>query len=494
MEKIQVVLASPSDLQEERQMIRDLVNSLNPLYMKNDICIDLRMWENVTPGMSADGPQGVIDIDLEIPKADIFICLYWKKIGTKLLNADVTGTEHELNLALDSYHKRRKPDIKAFFKFVSPEEKDSDTDKIGAIAKKLQPLGLYTPFKSVEELKTIINQILQAEAMQRIREQAAIVPEIHKYIEVSTPRDFVTNLASNNKLVLNKGYYDLLDFDVQNENAQKEEVFDGVELVISNLSNITIVGDNSTLLVRPRYANVINFRNCSNIKLIGLTLGHTPQKGSCAGAVLRFEKCNNIQLDSLELFGCGTYGIELEDCKNVRVNGTKIFECTYGALSINQSDIEFSNSMIFDCNKIAGCLIEAYDSQLAFNNVSIFNNYIDNYLISLEISTLFCQAVCIHSNAYARLCNEEITYGIFLGNNIVETDEEEYNLTISSTLPIAKKVYEDIREVVSIYGQIKEAIYENGSVYIDVHLPTFELISTLSRILDSYENITTACG
>ena len=35
MEKIQVVLASPSDLADERQMIKDLVNSLNPLYMKN---------------------------------------------------------------------------------------------------------------------------------------------------------------------------------------------------------------------------------------------------------------------------------------------------------------------------------------------------------------------------------------------------------------------------------------------------------------------------
>ena len=57
---------------------------------------------------------------------------------------------------------------------------------------------------------------------------------------------------------------------------------------------------------------MICFRECSNIKLIGLTLGHTPRKGSCMGSVLRFENCNNIQLDSLELFGCGTYGIELE--------------------------------------------------------------------------------------------------------------------------------------------------------------------------------------
>ena len=47
--------------------------------MKNGICIDLRMWENSTPGMNADGPQGLIDMDLEITNADLFcsgVCVY----------------------------------------------------------------------------------------------------------------------------------------------------------------------------------------------------------------------------------------------------------------------------------------------------------------------------------------------------------------------------------------------------------------------------------
>lgn len=326
MEKIQVVLASPSDLADERQMIKDLVNSLNPLYMKNGICIDLRMWENSTPGMNADGPQGLIDMDLEITNADLFICMYWKKIGTKLANEDVAGTEHELNLALDSYHKRRKPDIKTFFKVIDESEKNDDTRKISAISKKLQPLGLYTPFKDISELKDNVSKILQAEVMNLIRKQGQVMPEIHKYIEISDTNEFISNFSSNNKLVLNKGYYDMLDFERENtDNIFKEEVFDGNQLVVSNISNVTVVGDNSTLLVNPRYANVICFRKCSNIKLIGLTLGHTPRKGSCMGSVLRFENCNNIQLDSLELFGCGTYGIELENCTNIRTNGIKTF-------------------------------------------------------------------------------------------------------------------------------------------------------------------------
>lgn len=494
MERIQVVLASPSDLAAERQMIKDLVNSLNPLYMKNGICIDLRMWENSTPGMNADGPQGLIDMDLEITKADLFICMYWKKIGTKLANEDVAGTEHELNLALDSYHKHRKPDIKAFFKGVGAIEENDDIKEISKISKRLQPLGLYTPFKDIDELKDNIDKILQAEVMKLIRKQGQVMPEIHKYIEISDTTEFVRNFSSNNKLVLNKGYYDMLDFEIENlENIFKEEVFDGNQLVISKISNVTVVGDNSTLLVNPRYANVICFRECSNIKLIGLTLGHTPHKGSCMGSVLRFEDCNNIQLDALELFGCGTYGIELEGCTNIRVNGTKIFECSYGALSIIDSDFEFSNSMIYDCNKIAGSIIEATNSQLDFNNVSIFNNYIDNLLISLESSSLFCSGVCIYSNSFADLCNETISDGIFEEDNVIQS-EEEYNITISSSKKITRDVYEEIKEYVSMCGKIEELVFDDGEIFMNIVTPRFECISKIEKYIESYDSMTTVCG
>lgn len=311
MEKIQIVLASPSDLAEERAMIQELVNEYNPQYMRNDICIDLRMWENSVAGMNADGPQGLIDLDLEIPQSDIFICLYWKRIGTMLEGENVAGTEHELNVALESYRKNRKPDIKTFFKKQELDTSTDDYKKIKEISARLQNKGLYDTFLTVEELKGKIIKAILKEVMERLKKSAVIVPEIHKYIEISGVDDFIRNLCSNNKLVLTQGYYDLLDFsaDNENENVYKEEVYDGKELVVKDLSNMTVVGDNSTLLVSPRFANVINFINCTNIKLIGLTIGHTPYKGECAGAVLRFENCSNIQLESLELYGCGTYGI-----------------------------------------------------------------------------------------------------------------------------------------------------------------------------------------
>ena len=178
MEKIQVVLASPSDLADERQIIKDLVNSLNPLYMKNGICIDLRMWENSTPGMNADGPQGLIDMDLEITNADLFICVYWKKIGTKLANEDVAGTEHELNLALDSYHKRRKPDIKAFFKVIDEckgtvELVSPDGDRINLKSKLAQYVSIASIFANgyIRELDLMAHEKEDIERLIRFMYQ-----------------------------------------------------------------------------------------------------------------------------------------------------------------------------------------------------------------------------------------------------------------------------------------------------------------------------------
>lgn len=49
------------------------------------------------------------------------------------------------------------------------------------------------------------------------------------------------NLESNNKLVLNKGYYDILDFISETETVSKQDVFDGKEVVVQGISNVTVV-------------------------------------------------------------------------------------------------------------------------------------------------------------------------------------------------------------------------------------------------------------
>lgn len=418
MDKLQVVLASPSDLADERKMIAELVRECNSKYIKYGMPIDLRMWEYSLPGSNDNGPQGLIDLDLEITKADIFICMYWKKIGTILEGEDVAGTEHELNIALESYKKSKRPDIKAFFKEVSSDEKNEpDVSEINRIAQKLQTRGLYNVFKDKADLEKTISRIFEEECFKRIQTKPFQTSKVKGLISVSGTNDLISNLKPNNRIYLNNGYYGILDFEEVTEYVRREDVFDGQEVVIDGLSNVTIIGDNSVVLARARYANVISFVNCTNIKLENITLGHTPQKAYCTGNVLCFYNCENIELVNLQLFGCGTYGIMATDSKNILVSGSKIFECTYGGIYVSSTEITVENSMIYDCKDVFSVISGTENSTVMLENLSVYNNSVNGDLIDMDDSWLICKGVSIYDNLYDRLSNVSIEHGISLENN-----------------------------------------------------------------------------
>lgn len=137
MKSIIVVVASPSDLEMEREMIKQLIDSYNIKGKKWSVFFDIRRWEDVPPGLDKGGAQGIIDKELEIADADIFICMFAEKAGTILEGENITGTEHELYLALDSYERRGKPDVKLFFKRLEREDND-DTSRIKSVEEKVE--------------------------------------------------------------------------------------------------------------------------------------------------------------------------------------------------------------------------------------------------------------------------------------------------------------------------------------------------------------------
>lgn len=404
MEKIQIVLASPSDLKEERVMIKDLVDSLNTVYNKMDLHFDLRMWENTVPGTSDIGPQGVVDADLAIGDADIFLCLYWKRVGTVIPDEGVAGTEHELNSAIASFRKKKTPDIKVFFKDTSDCEETDDVRHIKGIAERIKDLVLYTIFKSTDELKDEINKVLQEAATTRLARPISVDPKTDHIKKVSSSVELLSNIQSGNTIILEKGFYDIL-VKTDNPNIQYSEVYDGEEIAIQNINNLIIMGNESGLLTRPRYATVLTIQNCENIKLSGLILGHVPDKGYCSGAVLKLQNCKNIQIDSTALFGSGTYGLMLSNCENVIVNGSAIYECTYGGIVVENSMLIFKNSTIYDCKDLVSSLIEVTDGNVRMDNVSIHDCSSQRYMAEVnsregKYSYLFLEGVVVFQSAF----------------------------------------------------------------------------------------------
>lgn len=100
--RYKIFLASPSDLEEDRVSIDDVISELNLTFGKlNDISLELVKWEtHSAPAISIQNQQKIISNDLG-QDYDLFIGLLWKKFGTPTDEAD-SGTEEEFLNA----HKR----------------------------------------------------------------------------------------------------------------------------------------------------------------------------------------------------------------------------------------------------------------------------------------------------------------------------------------------------------------------------------------------------
>ena len=182
-------------------------------------------------------------------------------------------------------------------------------------------------------------------------------------VTVSSAEELLEAVGPDVGILIEPGYYNLSEYieyiweregEKWNERhpyVQLRDCFDGVEVVIRRVNDMIICGDNENLteiVVDPRYAQVLNFEECYNISLSGLTMGHT-ETGDCSGNVIDFYGCRNITLSAMDLYGCGVYGIGCYDgTGELYAYTSTIRDCAYGALEISDGvgRFEFHNCML----------------------------------------------------------------------------------------------------------------------------------------------------
>jgi GTPase SAR1 family protein len=113
---LRLVVASPSDVQAERDMLPSVIDEVNShVAADRGLHLELSRWETDThPGFHVDGPQGLIDPILNITDCDLLIGIFWKRFGTATTDGK-TGAEHEFNLAYESWKERSRPQIFVYF-------------------------------------------------------------------------------------------------------------------------------------------------------------------------------------------------------------------------------------------------------------------------------------------------------------------------------------------------------------------------------------------
>jgi hypothetical protein len=162
---LRVVVASPSDVQPERNAVAQVVEALNrDIAHDRMLRIELSRWETDShPGFHPEGPQGLIDNALQIQDCDLLVGIFWRRFGTPTKDSS-SGTEHEFRLAYDAWKENQKPQIMMYFKQRSytPQSKE-ETDQWGLVLNfksHFPKEGLWWPYRSTLNFRDIFREHL----------------------------------------------------------------------------------------------------------------------------------------------------------------------------------------------------------------------------------------------------------------------------------------------------------------------------------------------
>ena len=176
-----------------------------------------------------------------------------------------------------------------------------------------------------------------------------------KVVLVSTAGEFLEAIAPGVIIELAPGTYNLTEYLRKASDNVSDYVVrgfnDGWQAEIHEVEGLTIRGAKEgkvEVVAEPRYCDVLYFNDCSDIVIENITFGHTIEQGNCEGAVLAFDYCRKISLDGLDLYGCGTYGVEADHTVGITLKDCIIRECSYGMVDLISSDTVFEGCTFRD--------------------------------------------------------------------------------------------------------------------------------------------------
>ncbi len=179
---LRIVLASPGDVQAERDALPAVLDELNRgIAAERNLVLELHRWETDSyPGFHPEGPQGLIDPTLKIEDCDILVGIFWKRFGTPTHDAQ-SGTEHEILRAYAAWQQSGRPQIMVYFnqKGYSPKSKD-ETDQWGKVLDfqlRFPKEGLWVSYKGKAQferlVRTHLTNLIRAQYPRPIQTGAA---------------------------------------------------------------------------------------------------------------------------------------------------------------------------------------------------------------------------------------------------------------------------------------------------------------------------------
>jgi len=162
---LRIVVASPSDVQAERDALPAVIDELNHgIARTQGLRLELARWETDShPGFHAEGPQGLIDSILRIEDCDVFIGIFWKRFGTPTHGVQ-SGTEHEFRTAYEAWQRNRHPEIMVYFNqepyTLTSKAEMEQCAQVLEFKEVFPEEGLWWPYKGKDQFEDLVRKHL----------------------------------------------------------------------------------------------------------------------------------------------------------------------------------------------------------------------------------------------------------------------------------------------------------------------------------------------
>ena len=174
-------LASPGDLQDEREAVRDAVDEFNDSWAdESGYQIKLLGWEGTAPGFGR--PQELINEDVE--RCDLFLGLMWKRWGTPPDKDGkfTSGFHEEFTQSIARREHSGSPEIALFFKEISDEFMQDPGDDLKKVLEFRETIIaerkiLFKKFSTTSDLEKLVRKLLATHVNRIKAENPASKPE-----------------------------------------------------------------------------------------------------------------------------------------------------------------------------------------------------------------------------------------------------------------------------------------------------------------------------
>ena len=175
VEEIRVLIASPADVQEERDLVEKIIEQVNRIVTALEPPIRLRLirWETaVQPAIGGD-PQAIVNSQVPA-EYEVFIGILWTHFGTPTPRSD-SGTLEEFEAAV-ARHKEDPSSVSVMFYFKNAPRAPMDIDpkqlqKVQEFREKYKKDGIYGTFTNTENFKDTLHMHLMRLAIVWRREK-----------------------------------------------------------------------------------------------------------------------------------------------------------------------------------------------------------------------------------------------------------------------------------------------------------------------------------